>query len=105
MKLNTKQKLAVIWKWFKALPKWAKPIVIITIIVIKVIVPTTILVVAVYKYAEHKTEKKIKEETDIQTGTSSSVTSKMVTQHYGCKNYLPDKIEEDTIIIPDSVAK
>lgn len=104
-KLNLKDRLVVIWKWFKPLPKWAKPIVIITLIVIKVVVPTAILVAAVYKYAEHRTVKKIKEETDTQAGTSSGVTSKIVAQHYGCKNYLPDEIEEDTIIIPDSVAK
>mgnify|MGYP004673033977 FL=1 len=104
-KLNLKDRLVVIWKWFKSLPKWAKPIVIIILIVIKVVVPAAILVAAVYKYAEHKTVKKIKEETDTQAGTSSGVTSKIITQHYGCKNYLPDEIEEDTIIIPDSVAK
>lgn len=103
-KLNVKDRLVVIWKWFKSLPKWVKPIVIIALIVIKVVVPTAILVAAVYKYAEHRTVKKIKEETDTQEGTSRSVRV-MVTQHYGCKNYLPDEIEEDTIIIPDSAAK
>ena len=103
-KLNTKQKIVVIWKWFKSLPKWAKPIVIITIIIIKVVVPTAILVVAVYKYAEHKTAKKIKEETYPQTGKTSSDTSKIATSDYSYKD-LPDEIGEDAIVSPKSVAK
>ena len=95
-KLNVKDRLVVIWKWFKSLPKWVKPIVIIALIVIKVVVPTAILVAAVYKYAEYKTKKKINEET---AGNDSNDTGKTTTSYQNYED-LPDEI-----VIPDSVAK
>lgn len=61
--LNMKQKLATISNWFKSLPKLEKPIVVTMLIIIKIVVPTAILIIAVYKYAEYKTKKKINEET------------------------------------------
>lgn len=95
-KLNMKQKLATISDWFKSLPKLEKPIVVIILIIIKIVVPTAILVVAVYKYAEYKTKKKINEET---AGNDSNDTGKTTTSYQNYED-LPDEI-----VIPDSVAK
>ena len=102
-KLNVKDRLVVIWKWFKSLPKLEKPIYFLTticteimLIIIKIVVPTAILIVAVYKYAEYKTKKKINEET---AGNDSNDTGKTTTSYQNYED-LPDEI-----VIPDSVAK
>ena len=94
--LNMKQKLATISNWFKSLPKLEKPIVVIMLIIIKIVVPTAILIVAVYKYAEYKTKKKINEET---AGNDSNDTGKTTTSYQNYED-LPDEI-----VIPDSAAK
>lgn len=60
---NMKQQLGFIWKYFKALPNWAKPIVVIVFILLKFVLPDAILIVAAYKYAEYKTKQKIAMET------------------------------------------
>ena len=72
---NMKQQLGFIWKYFKTLPNWAKPIVVIVFILLKFVLPDVILIVAVYKYAKYKTNQEIPMETT-DTAVESEEESK-----------------------------
>ena len=109
---NMKQQLGFIWKYFKALPNWAKPIVVIVFILLKFVLPDAILIVAVYKYAKYKTEQKNSKESLVQmlekrksedsreSGTKNS-RAKMFTPHYSYLDRLPHSSDEDISSVED----
>ena len=117
---NMKQQLGFIWKYFKALPDWAKPIVVIVFILLKFVLPDAILIVAVYKYAKYKTEQKNSKESLVQmlekrksedsreSGTKNSrvesvneIRAKMFTPHYSYLDRLSHASDEDISSVED----
>lgn len=55
---NMKEELQFLWKYFKWLPTWVKPLIIILVIILKFVLPDVILVVGLYKIAKIHVSKK-----------------------------------------------
>lgn len=55
---NMKEELQFLWKYFKWLPAWVKPLILILVIVLKFVLPDVVLVVGLYKIAKIHVSKK-----------------------------------------------